>query len=229
MYHKNDAPREWCGTVGDKHTMKRTTSQTLLAGLLAGSLIMPALAQSSGSGIEFQSPRHQIAAGTTVKVKLLQNLSSSDAQTGDRVRVQVAGDDSSGIPSGAIFNGRVANARPATPKAAGVLRVNFGTGGGSAYTASSGTATVQLMGTKPVSDKSQYGSIGAAAGALLGFSRKRKLGDAIGGAVLGGAAGYGANQLQKKSASDVSLKRGDEISIKLTRPLTLRTEIVSPY
>ena len=92
-----------------------------------------------------------------------------------------------------------------------------------------GTATVQLAGTKPVSDKSQYGSIGAAAGALLGFSRKRKLGDAIGGAVLGGAAGYGANQLQKKSASDVSLKRGDEISIKLTRPLTLRTQIVSPY
>ncbi len=228
MYHKNDAPHEWCGTVGDKHIMKRTTSQTLLAGLLAGSLIMPALAQSS-SGIEFQSPRHQIAAGTTVKVKLLQDLSSSDAQAGDRVRVQVAGDDNSGIPSGAIFNGRVANARPATPKAAGVLRVNFGSGGGSAYTASSGTATVQLMGTKPVSDKSQYGTIGAGVGAVIGLSRHRRLGDAIEGAVLGGAAGYGANQLQKKSASDVSLKRGDEISIKLTRPLTLRTQIVSPY
>lgn len=228
MYHKNDAPRGRRHAVGDKHIMKRTTSQTLLAGLLAGSLVMPALAQS-GSGIEFQSPQHRIAVGTTVKVKLLENLSSADAKTGDRVRVQVAGDDTSGIPAGAIFNGRVANARPATPKEAGVLRVNFGSGGGSAYTASSGTATVQLLGRKPVSDKSQYGTIGAAAGALLGLSRKRKLGDAIGGAILGGAAGYGANQLQKKSASDVSLKRGDEISITLTRPLTMRTEIVSPY
>ena len=208
--------------------MKRTTSQTLLAGLLAGSLVMPALAQS-GSGIEFQSPQHRIAAGTTVKVKLLEDLNSGDAKIGDRVRVQVAGNDTSGVPSGAIFNGRVANARPATPKEAGVLRVNFGSGGGSAYTASSGTATVQLLGRKPVSDKSQYGTIGAAAGALLGFTRKRKLGDAIGGAILGGAAGYGANQLQKKSSSDVSLKRGDEISIKLTRPMTMRTEIVSPY
>ena len=47
--------------------MKRTTSQTILAGLLAGSLLMPALAQSSDSGIEFQSPQHKIAAGTTVK------------------------------------------------------------------------------------------------------------------------------------------------------------------
>ena len=212
--------------------MKRTTSQTLLAGLLAGSLIVPALAQSSDSGIEFQSPRHKIAAGTTVKVKLLQDLSSSSAQSGDPVRVQVAGDDSSGIPAGTIFNGHVATAKPATPKAAGVLRVRFGGSSGSAYaysTASSDTASALLMGTKPVSDKSQDTSIGAGLGALLGFSRKRKLGDAIGGAVLGGAAGYGANQLQKKSASDVSLKRGDEISIKLDRPLTLRTQIVNPY
>ncbi len=232
MYRKNGTPHGRRLTVGDKQTMKRTTSQTILAGLLAGSMIMPALAQSSDSGIEFQSPQHQIAAGTTVKVKLLQDLSSADAQTGDRVRVQVAGDDNSGIPTGAIFNGRVASVHPANPKAAGVLRVNFGSGSGSAYaynTASAGVATAQLVGTKPTSDKSQYGSIGAAAGALLGFSRKRKLGDAIGGAVLGGAAGYGANQLQKKSASDVSLKRGDEISIKLTRPLTLRTQIVNPY
>ncbi len=66
------------------HRMKRTTSQTILAGLLAGSLIVPALAQSSSSGIEFQSTRHQIPAGTSVKVKLLQSLSSSSAQQGDR-------------------------------------------------------------------------------------------------------------------------------------------------
>jgi len=212
--------------------MKRTTSQIILAGLMAGSLVMPALAQSSDSGIEFQSPRHKIAAGTLVKVKLLQNLSSSDAQSGDRVRVQVAGDDTSGIPAGAIFNGRVAAVKPATPKAAGVLRLKFGRDNGDAYAyngASTSTASAQLMGTKPVADKSQYTSIGAGVGAVIGLSRHRRLGDAIEGAVVGGAAGYGANQLQKKSASDVSLKRGDEISIKLDRPLTLQTRIVNPY
>ena len=81
-----------------------------------------------------------------------------------------------------------------------------------------------------MSDKSQYTSIGAGAGAHCSASpAKRKLGDAIEGAVLGGAAGYGANQLQKKSASDVSLKRGDEITIHLDRPLTLQTQIVNPY
>ncbi len=212
--------------------MKRTTSQTVLAGLLAGSLVVPVLAQSSDSGIEFQSPRHRIAAGTMVKVKLLQSLSSSDAQAGDRVRVQVAGDDTSGIPVGAIFNGRVAAAKPATPKASGVLRLRFGGGSGGAYaynTASADTASALLTGTKPTSDKSQYTGIGAGVGAVIGLSRHRRLGDAIEGAVVGGAAGYGANQLQKKSASDVSLKRGDEISIKLDRPLTLQTRIVNPY
>ena len=208
--------------------MTHRTSQTVLAALLAGSLVVPALAQSAGTGIEFQSTRHQIPAGTSVKVKLLQGVSSSSAEPGDRVRVQVAGDDSSGLPAGAIFNGRVATVTPANPKAAGVLRLKFGAGTGSAY-AYSDTASAQLMGTKPVSDKSQYTSIGAGAGALLGYIRKRKLGDAIGGAVVGGAAGYGANQLQKKSASDVSLKSGDEITIKLDRPLTLQTQIVNPY
>ena len=207
--------------------MKHTTSRTVLAGLLAVSMVVPALAQSS-TGIEFQSTRHQIPAGTSVKVKLLQSVSSSSAEPGDRIRVQVAGDDSSGIPAGAIFNGRVASVTPANPKAAGVLRLKFGSNSGSEY-ASSDTASTQLTGTKPVSDKSQYTSIGAGAGALLGFIRKRKLGDAIGGAVVGGAAGYGANQLQKKSASDVSLKSGDEITIKLDRPLTLQTQIVNPY
>ena len=92
---------------------------------------VPALAQSSSTGIEFQSTRHQIPTGTTVKVKLLQNLSSSSAESGQRVRVQVAGDDSSGLPSGAVFNGWVAvgPARDAL-KTAGVLRLKFGGEGG---------------------------------------------------------------------------------------------------
>lgn len=216
--------------------MTRTISQKILAGLLAGSMIaplagilaVPAFAQSD-DGIEYQSPRKQIAAGTMIKVKLLQDLNSTSAQTGDKVRVEVAGDDSSGLPAGTIFNGRVASVKPGTPKAAGVLRVRFGGSGSSSPHSTNSTASVLLTGTKPTQDHSNYASIGAGAGALLGFVRKRKLGDAIGGAVLGGAAGYGANQLTKKSASDVSLKRGSEISIKLDKPLTLRTQISNPY
>ena len=202
----------------------RTFTPTLLGGLLlAFTSLVPALAQTSNYGIEVPSGQHHIAAGTTLKVKLLQDVTSASAQSGDRVRVQVE-DDSSGLPAGTIFNGRVSSVTRATPKSAGVLHLRFG---GSGYTS---TASADLTGQKPVADKtSQYGEAGAGAGALIGLLRKGKLGDAIGGAVVGGAAGLGANQLLKKSASDVSLKRGQDITITLTRPLTLRTQVVTPY
>ena len=48
---------------------------------------------------------------------------------------------------------------------------------------------------------------------------------AAAGAVLGALGGYAADQAQKKPASDVSLKKGQEIPISLNRPLTVRTEI----
>ena len=90
-------------------------------------------------------------------------------------------------------------------------------------------ATGQFTGKKSSSDKSNYTSIGAGAGALLGFFRKRKLGDALGGAILGGGAGYAANAAQKHGASDIDLKSGSEVTIKTTRPLTLQTQIINNY
>lgn len=211
-----------------KNTSGRILTSAALSGLLLAapfSVIAPASAQSE-SGI--QMPRHEIAAGTEVKVKLLRDLSSESAQTGDHVRVQVAGDDSSGIPTGTILNGVVTSVSPATPNRSGVLYVRFGAGSGGS-SSSYNLATGQFSGKKLSSDKSNYTSIGAGAGALLGFVRKRKLGDAIGGAVLGGGAGYAANAAQKHGASDIDLKSGSEVTIKTTRPLTLQTQIINNY
>lgn len=209
-------------------TSGRILTSTALSGLLLAapfSVIAPAFAQSD-SGI--QMPKHEIAPGTQVKVKLLRDINSDNAQTGDHVRVQVASDDSSGIPTGTILNGVVTSVSPATPKNAGVLYVRFGTGSGGS-SSSYNLATGQFSGKKSSSDKSNYTSIGAGVGALLGFSRKRKLGDAIGGAILGGGAGYAANAAQKHGASDINLKSGTEVTIKTTRPLTLQTQIINNY
>lgn len=93
----------------------------------------------------------------------------------------------------------------------------------------SDAASVQLHGQGARADKSNYATIGAGAGALLGFVRKRKLGDALGGAVLGGAGGYAANAAQKRAGGDVDLKKGTEMTVRLNTPLVLRTEIVAPY
>ena len=212
--------------------MKNTTGRILTSAALSGLLlaaplgvIAPAFAQSDS---EIQMPKHEIPAGTQVKVKLLRDLNSESAQTGDHVKVQVANDDSSGIPTGTILNGVVTSVSPATPNRAGVLYVRFGTGSGGS-SSSYNLATGQFTGQKVSSDKSNYTSIGAGAGALLGFVRKRKLGDALGGAILGGGAGYAANAAQKHGASDINLKRGTEVTLKTTHPLTLQTQIINNY
>ena len=176
----------------------------------------------------------QISSGTTVKVKLLQAINSGSAQVGDQVRVQVAGDDTSGLPAGTIFIGRLTQVKAATNKSAGAIALQFGipnqgqpdTQISSAF---ADAATAHLYGQAPKSEKSNYASIGAGAGALLGLGRKGKLGDAIAGAVLGGVGGYAADQAQKHPGGDVNLLSGAELPIQLKTPLTLRTEIVAPY
>lgn len=211
-----------------KNTSGRILTSAALSGLLLAapfSVIAPAFAQSDG---DIQMPKHEIASGTQIKVKLLRDLNSDSAQTGDHIKVQVASDDSSGIPSGTILNGVVTSVRPATPKSAGVLFVRFGTGSGGS-SSSYNLATAEFKGKTASSDKSNYTSIGAGAGALLGFARKRKLGDALGGALLGGGAGYAANAAQKHGASDIDLKKGTEVTINTTRSVTLQTQIINNY
>ena len=210
------------------HITKQMVTSAVLGGLLLAaplSLTVPSFAQSSS---DIQMPKREVPSGTEVKVKLLRDISSQSAQTGDHVKVQVANDDSSGIPTGTVLNGVITSVRSATPNTAGALFVRFGTGyGGSS--SSYNLATGEFQGRKQSSDKSNYTSIGAGAGALLGFARKRKLGDAIGGGLLGGLGGYAVNAAQKHSASNIDLKSGSEVTIKTSRPLTLQTQIINNY
>ncbi|MGI4788945.1 MAG: hypothetical protein ACRYFS_08845 [Janthinobacterium lividum] len=206
--------------------MKHTTTSMVLSGLM---LIAPLSLTASAfaqSGTDIQMPKRQIPSGTSVKVKLLRDINSQNAETGDHVKVVVADDDSSGLPSGTVLNGIITSVRQATPNTAGVLYVRFGTGNGSS---SYNLATAEFSGKTKSSDKSSDTSIGAGIGALLGFSRKRKLGDALGGAALGGLGGYAVNASQKHGASDINIKSGTEVTIKTNRPLTLQTQIISDY
>lgn len=196
------------------------------------------LAQSpSNSGALLKS--HKISEGTPVKVSVLQGVSSQDAQVGDHVRVKVVDGDSSGLPIGTVFVGRVTKVTAAGNKRAGELEVQFALPDQNESGSDSGdnpqnvpftdAASVHLVGKTASSDKSNYTGIGAGAGALLGLTRHRRLGDAIEGAVIGGAGGYAANQIQKHPGTDVSLSKGSTATIHLDTPLMLRTEIVAPY
>ena len=122
--------------------------------------------------------------------------------------------------------GRVRAVRPATPHQAGAIDIRFDSG--TDYDSPSfvaDEASAHLVGQKPTADHSNYMTYGAGGGALLGLLRAGKLGDAIEGAAIGAAGGYAANQATKKSAKDVEFNSGDEITLRLDRPMSLRTEI----
>ena len=269
----------------------------------------------------------RIVAGTLVKVHLLDPISSASAHVGDRFRVAVASDDTSGLPSGTVFFGQITQVTPGTPNSAGSVALqlalprgsyafdqydngssNSGYNGNNApspntngnynhndtdngngpdsYNAAPGTPAAASADSGPNPSDNGPGSngpnpnynnsgpsgnysnsngpynanggypsgapgaltisndasasfsghspkgaghtagIAAAAGALLGFSRKRKLGDAIEGGALGGVGGAAYDQTQKRGASDVSFNRGDEIAVRLNRPMSVRTIVV---
>lgn len=236
------------------HTLRigRAATALAVAGLLVALGTGGAHAQSPGdnntpgdsnaqplSGSNTLLKSNRISVGTPVKVTVLEGVSSENAQVGDHVRVRVAPNDTSGLPSGTVFVGRVMRVQPASLKHAGELAVQFAlpnqdeaglaAGDNPQSVAFTDAASAHLVGKAASSEKSKYTSIGAGAGALLGLSRKRKLGDAIEGAILGGAGGYAADQAQKHPGTDVSLAKGTETTIHLDTPLTLRTEIVAPY
>lgn len=214
----------------------RFGTSTLAAGLMLASGAVRA--QNNGP-IYSSSPAtvssQRIVAGTAVKATLLNGVDSSTAQVGTLLRAQVAAGDPSGLPSGTVFVGRVTRVHPATAKYPGVVDVSFGVAGRNSDGQPTSTvsfrdaASLHLTGKTASGDKSKYTTIGAGAGALIGLARKGKLGDAATGAILGGAGGYAANQAQKHAAGDVTLKSGDAVTLHMDTPLTLRTEIVSPY
>jgi hypothetical protein len=214
----------------------------------ATALTVAALAVALGTGMaQAQSPNgggallksHKISEGTPVKVMVLKGVSSQDAQVGDHVRVKIADGDTSGLPVGTVFVGRVTKAVPAGSKRPGELEVQFAlpdqeetgpeSGDNPQNVAFTDAASVHLVGKASTADKSNYTGVGAGAGAVVGLLRKGKLGDALEGAILGGGAGYAANQIQKHPGTDVGLAKGSVATIHLDTPLTLRTEIVAPY
>lgn len=183
------------------------------------------------------SNNHHIPSGTPLKVRILRNLGSATAQPGDTVRVEVAGDDTTGIPPGTIFVGHVTAVHPATPNSAGSLSIQLELPRGSweeqhreISSASvpgpiADDASVTLTGTTPHKAGHTTG-IAAVAGGLLGFVRKGKLGDLIEGGAIGAVAGTAIDQSQKRSSSDVNLGAGDELPVRLDRGMIIRTEVI---
>jgi hypothetical protein len=186
------------------------------------------------AGAYGQATRTVISAGTVVKVKSLDGLSSKDARAGDRVRVQVADDDRSGLPPGTVLVGRITKVQQATRSQPGTIDMDFRVAElGKRWIGISGdpyslhendvekTASGRLVAKSRSNNRMKFIGYGAAGGVLLG----RLLGtSALKGALLGAAAGYlyDRSQGDKSQYHDVALDKGAEFGVRLNRGVELR-------
>ena len=206
---------------------KLITRSTLASGLLLGIVLLGGVARAQGEApVDADPPRH-LEAGTTLKIKLLKDFSSATARVGDRVRAEVAADDANDLPTGTLLFGRVTWIKPSGGSVPAEVDAKFDLQRGDGPEAVHDAASAHLTGkedSKAVEERTKKGaSAGAGLGALLGvvLGRKHKLGDAVGGAILGALGGGVAGAVANKHGGEVSLKSGDEITVHLDRAVTL--------
>ena len=195
--------------------------------LLLGTTLLGGVARAQGDGPIDAGPPHHLEAGTTLKIKLLKDFNSATAHIGDHVQAQVAGDDANDLPAGTLLFGRVTWIKPSGGSAPAEVDAKFDLQRGDGPEAVRDAASAHLTGkedNKAVGERAKKGaSAGAGIGALLGvvLGRKHKLGDAVGGAILGALGGAAAGAVSNKHGGEVSLKSGDEITVHLDRAVTL--------
>lgn len=190
--------------------------------------------QGFQSGTDFVATR-TIPVGTVVKVILLNPVSSISSERGDLVKAKVAPDDDSGLPKSVIFVGHVHDALPATVKQPGHLALRFdGLAPAGRWEPAPGAqqgfvdeASADFDGGSSASGGKNDVGIGAAAGAVIGGSRKRKLGDVIEGGILGALGGYALQKATTHPATDIDLKEGQEVTILLKHPVVIKTELIA--
>jgi hypothetical protein len=178
-----------------------------------------------------------IPANTVIKVRLLGTLHSETAQVGDRVRVQVAEEGSSGLDGDTVLVGRVTEAQPATKSRPGIIDLRFGTieRDGGWQPVSGGLSSLserevkedasgRLVGKPGRRDKAKFIGYGAAGGAVVGYLLKNKTDSLVKGALVGALAGYlyGESQKDAPSFRNVDLKEGAQFGVILDRPLRVR-------
>ena len=170
------------------------------------------------------------AAGTRVPLAASESISTRQAKAGDTFTATVAQDvkDAAGhvvIPAGSAVQGTIVAAEPApNPSSSGRLELAVQTVSvrGASYTVD---ATVESKDTVmqgrgvTKADAAKVGG-GAVAGALVG----KLLGKNTKGALIGGAVGAAAGAAAARASRDIDvvLPKGAAITIKLSKPLTVK-------
>ncbi|MES2464492.1 MAG: hypothetical protein V4671_28355, partial [Armatimonadota bacterium] len=175
-------------------------------------------------------------------------LDSTTMDVGDKVRVQIAPDDSSGLPKDCFLVGRVTEVTSATKTAPGVIDVHFGAleRAGSDWV---GVSIDLAIGNQPLVDQTANVTVvgqtqqpntkligyGAGAGAVLGalFKHHANGRSLVRGGLLGALIGTAAAETQKGPGKggttdykDVKLKAGTEITVTTNQPIRVQNTVI---
>jgi hypothetical protein len=173
-------------------------------------------------------------AGSVLKVRLDDTLSSDRNQRGDRFTATVTGEQAGyDLPSGTRVEGVVREATPAREDRPGVLDVDFSAlrlPDGQSYRLVGAPISLDSKSVQRTSDgrlvarsssknRTKFIAYGAGAGFILGSL----LGENITGTLLGAAAGYlyGRNSKDKANGREVLLRPGTEFGVRLDQRLAL--------
>jgi hypothetical protein len=182
-----------------------------------------------------QSQKHNVTldAGTVIPIRLQQALSSNESNRGDRFTATVQDSDKD-FPSGTKIEGTVLNAQPKQDKHPGVLELAFQRAvlpDGRSYSINGSLIGLdnksvthdkqgRLIATKTHrTNRLTFVGYGAGAGLVVGLlaDKKNTLRDTAIGAGLGYL--YGALEKGRSNVSDVNLKEGAQLGVRLDRRL----------
>jgi len=179
---------------------------------------------------EYRSSAARIVlpVGTVIPVRLEDRLTSDQNVVGDRFTATVEnGRDDAGLPPGTRFEGVVREAIPSRNGKPGVLDVDFRriilpdgtsrtinatvTSLDGKYVSRDGSGRLQAK-SNAGNERLKWVGIGAGAGLLLGTLTK---GNQLLDTILGAGAGYLYNETQRKGGSNVNLKAGTELGVRI--------------
>jgi len=191
-------------------------------------------------GMDDAEASNVVAAYTVLPVKLNTELSSMTARKGDRFSAVLDTMDNpayAGIPEGAYVQGYVREVKAQKGKEPGILDLEFDRlvmpGGrtypidGSLYSLDNSMVErnedgVLVAKARGKDNRVAYAGYGAGAGLLVGLLSDGKIN--LTNTLLGALAGFAIGSLEKpkQEPSNVTLKRGTEVGVRLNQDLALR-------